>query len=103
MESILEHASDHGRAVRGAEAVRRALETRAAHLLLISASLVDRDPSDADMLVREALDGGTAIEVVSGSGASRLDADCEGVAAQLRFVPPPNVARSGPATARSHL
>ena len=87
VESTFEHASGSGRAVRGADAVRRALEARAAHLLLVSASLVDRDPSNADVLVREAFDGGTAIEVVSGSGASRLDADCEGVAAQLRYAP----------------
>ncbi len=93
VESILEQASGHGRSVRGTDAVRHALEARSAHLLLVSASLVDRDPWSADTLVREALDGGTAIEVVSGGGASRLDAECEGVAAQLRYTPSVAAAR----------
>ena len=101
VESTFEHASGTGRSVRGTEAVRLALEARSAHLLLVSASLVDRDPSNADMLVREALDGGTAIEVVSGSGASRLDADCEGVAAQLRYVPAAGAAKPGAGVATS--
>ena len=96
VESVFEHASGHGRSVCGTEDVRRALEARSAHLLLVSASLVDSDPSHADRLVREALDGGTAVEVVSGAGAARLDADSEGVAAQLRYVPAENAAKTGP-------
>jgi hypothetical protein len=103
VESIFEQASGLGRSVRGVEAVHRALEAKSAHLLLISVSMVDRDPSSADTLVRAALDGGTTIEVVSGGGASRLDADCDGVAAQLRYVPAPAVATLGPVSAAAGL
>ncbi|MBV6520715.1 MAG: hypothetical protein MNPFHGCM_00833 [Gemmatimonadaceae bacterium] len=88
VESILERAGEQGRAQAGMDSVRRALHARSAHLLLLSVTLVDGDPRLADELVHLALDAGTLVEVVTGSGAELLDTACGGVAAQLRFPVP---------------
>jgi hypothetical protein len=72
----------------------RALSAHAVHELFISAGFLESRWREAEQLVRAALDGGAEVEVVAGEGAARLDRECGGVAAELRF-PLPSIDGSG--------
>jgi hypothetical protein len=75
-----------GRSAIGWSETLAVLEARAAHEVLISAGLIETAPARAEIAARMAMDSGACIEVVSGEGAVRLDAECEGVACELRFA-----------------
>jgi hypothetical protein len=65
----------------------RALGAGAVDTLLVARALVTDSPEDAERLVRLALAQGAEVEEVGGEIGDRLSAECEGIAARLRFVP----------------
>jgi hypothetical protein len=89
LAGLLEDAGSGGNGAVGAADVLHALDSGAVQELLLSPRFVDRQPAEAEAAVRAAFDQRSAIEVTSGSVADRLDRDGGGIAARLRFVPPP--------------
>lgn len=80
--------SESERTASGRVAVKAALEERSVHLLLLSATWLDREPEAVEPLVRGAFDSGADIEVVTNQGAEILDQMHEGAAAVLRYSLP---------------
>ena len=88
VELVLDRGKAGGRASLGWQQTLVALEERAASEVLVSAHVAERTPDRADAVATLAMDGGAHVEVVPGDGADRLDAESEGVAAELRFPLP---------------
>jgi release factor family 10 len=88
VELVLDRGRAGGRASLGWQQTMVALEERAASEVLVSAHVAERTPGRADAVATLAMDGGAHVEVVPGDGADRLDAESEGVAAELRFPVP---------------
>lgn len=88
VDAVLDRAAAGARGAAGWAACARALDARAVHQVLVSATAIDQHLGRVEDAVRRALDGGALVEVVSGPGAERLDAMAEGIAASLRFPVP---------------
>jgi hypothetical protein len=86
VDDMLESAGAYGRAAVGMRSVERALAVHAIELLLLSPVFISGESVDAESVVRAALAGGTAIEVLSGDAAERLDRAAGGIGARLRFA-----------------
>jgi hypothetical protein len=87
VDSAIGRAAEQGRGSSGEEATRAALSEHAVQTLLLSARFLSDHSATAEALSRLALTGGTAVEIVTGPAAERLDR-AGGVAATLRFVAP---------------
>jgi hypothetical protein len=83
---VVDQARSGGKGALGPEAVEHALQGGRVDTLLLSRSLIQRDPDLADRFVSAAFDIHGEIEELSGDGASRLDAEGGGVAARLRYT-----------------
>jgi hypothetical protein len=83
--ALIARAASDGRGVVGIQRTRRALERGAVHALYISHHYLERSPLEAEEAVRSALEQGAAIEDVTGPAADRLDEECGGMCARLRF------------------
>ncbi|MEO8560802.1 MAG: hypothetical protein ABI601_01925 [bacterium] len=86
LADVLETAGAHGRAAVGLRSVERALDMHAVELLLLSPAFISSAPLDAEGVVRAALAGGTAVEVLSGDAAEQLDQTAGGIGARLRYA-----------------
>ena len=96
VEQVLDKGRAGSRASIGWRETMLALQERAASQVLLSDSYARRYRERAEMIARLAVDGGSRVEVVQGEGAARLDAESEGVAAELRYpVPFEALAASG--------
>ncbi len=82
---VLEQARSGGRACLGREETERALHGMAVDMLLISRTLVEREPDYADAMVGIAFAGGAHLEEVQDAASDVLDREAEGLAARLRF------------------
>ncbi|MDE3217242.1 MAG: hypothetical protein KGO03_12610, partial [Gemmatimonadota bacterium] len=72
------------RGVLGAEATLAALRTGAARDVYASPAFLAR--RDAEEMTRAVLESGATLYEVGDPAAARLDAECEGIAAGLRFA-----------------
>ena len=90
--SVVEHVLDKGRAgdraAIGWRETMLALQERAASVVLMSEGFLSRSLRRAETLTRLGMEGGAQVEIIPGEGAARLDAESEGVAAELRFPVP---------------
>jgi len=84
---LLEACEDPHKGSTGWNETYRALAAGAVDKLLVSRTMVEATPDDAERLVRLALAQGAAVEEVGGELASRLTSQDGGVCARLRFVP----------------
>ena len=84
---LLDACEDPTKGSTGWNETYRALAAGAVDRLLISRSMVEVTPDDAERLVRLALAQGATVEEVGGDLASRLMGEDGGVCARLRFVP----------------
>jgi hypothetical protein len=89
LAGLFDDAGSGGNGAVGAPDVLHALDAGAVQELLLSPRFVERQPTEAEAAVRAAFDQRSAIEMTSGPVADRLDRDGGGIAARLRFVPPP--------------
>jgi hypothetical protein len=85
LSRVSDQARAGGRASLGREETERALAEMRVDTLLISRSLVERDPDDADRLVGMAFAGGAHVEELEDSAGDELEREGEGMAARLRF------------------
>ena len=86
LADVLETAGAQGPAAIGMRSVEAALAVRAVEVLLLSPAFISDAPLEAETMVRAALAGGTAIEVLSGHAAAHLDRVAGGIGARLRFA-----------------
>jgi hypothetical protein len=98
---VVDQARSGGKGALGPEAVEHALQGGRVDTLLLSRSLIQRDPDLADRFVSAAFDIHGEIEELSGDGASRLDAEGGGVAARLRYTSNPAARRTGQTSGKS--
>ncbi len=82
---LKDRARAGGRACLGREETERALSEMRVDTLLISRTLVERDPDYADRLVGMAFAGGAHVEELEDGAGEELQWDGEGLAARLRF------------------
>lgn len=85
VEEAIGRAAGRGRGSAGEAATSTALANNAVHMLLLSNRFTIEKARRTESLARLALAEGAIVEIVSGSGADRLDR-IGGVAATLRFV-----------------
>jgi hypothetical protein len=83
---VARHAGGGTAAIRR-DGVLEALRERAVDRLDLSERLLDDDAPLAERIVREAFDQDAQVSCVDGPAAARLDAEAQGLVAQLRFVP----------------
>lgn len=83
LDSVLESSSGEGV---GWNSVARALAKSSVDLLLISSEALESAPDQVEAALRGAIEGGSAVELVTGESGSRLMAEAEGFAARLRFT-----------------
>lgn len=83
---LLDREAAGGRGVSGRDATVEALHEHAVDRLFITGRFIRERATDAEALVRLALEEGADLEYVSAAAAARLD-DAGGVGAVLRFVP----------------
>ncbi len=83
---VRDRARAGGRACTGREETERALREMRVDTLLISRSLVEREPDYADRIVGLAFLGGAHVEELDGQVSDDLAGDGEGLAARLRFT-----------------
>lgn len=74
-------------ATTGPQETARALEQGAVEVLLVSHRMLQRRPDRSEALLHAAIAQDAEVEEVSGAAATRLDAECGGVCARLRFAP----------------
>lgn len=86
VSALIARAASDGRGVIGIQRTRRALDQGAVHALYISHGFLERNPLEADAAVRSALEQGAEVEDVTGPAAARLDEECGGMCARLRFA-----------------
>jgi stalled ribosome rescue protein Dom34 len=84
--AVLERSGAHGKGVTGIQATREAMQAGAVHEVLLTSAFIDRQPDDAEDVVRAAMAQRARVELVSGNGAMLLDNKAEGVGALLRFT-----------------
>ncbi len=89
---LLDRAAARGRGVLGYEPTAQALASGAAREVLVTGGFFERAPERAEALMLAVLANGARVVEVAGEAAARLDAECEGVGAALRYR-----ARSGAA------
>ncbi len=85
LEHLAEQARAGGRACLGRRDTERALREMRVDTLLISRTLVEREPDYADHMVGTAFAGSARIEEVQAGVSRLLDSEGEGLAARLRF------------------
>jgi hypothetical protein len=86
---VFERSGGHAKAVTGVHATREATRAGAVHEVLLTSAFIDRQPDDAEDVVRAAMAHRAMVELVSGNGATLLDTKAEGVGALLRFTATP--------------
>lgn len=84
---LIERSGAGGLATTGAQDTARALEQGAVEALFVSHRLLQRRPDRSEALLHAAIAQDAEVEDVSGVAAARLDAECGGVCARLRFAP----------------
>jgi hypothetical protein len=84
--AVLERCGGHGKAVAGVLATREAMRAGAVHEVLLTSAFIDRQPDEAEDVVRAAMAQRARVALVSGNGATLLDTKAEGVGALLRFT-----------------
>lgn len=85
VERVLDGAGANGRGAAGIAGTRGAMDAGALQRLFVTLRFLDRHPAESEELIRQALARRASVEVVSGEGAERLDAEGEGVGALLRY------------------
>jgi hypothetical protein len=91
VEELLRRYAEDNLATAGAAITGRALDERAVHTLVLSASFVALQPEVSEVFVRSALTQDAKIEVVSGDAARMLE-EAGGAGVLLRFSPFPSSA-----------
>ncbi|HEX2781713.1 MAG TPA: hypothetical protein VHM30_19565 [Gemmatimonadaceae bacterium] len=86
VDAMLELSSVAARAVTGLQATREAVDAGAARELMLTRHFIERQPDDAEDVVRAASGEDATIEVVSGEAAELLDDRGEGIGALLRVA-----------------
>lgn len=82
---LVDQAKADGRACLGPDETERALREMRVDTLLLSHTLVERDPDYADRLIGTAFAGNAHVEELLDLGADVLEREGEGMAARLRF------------------
>lgn len=82
---LIERAAASDRAVLGYTRTLEALAAGAAREVLVTGDFFARETDRAEALMLAVLANGAHLVEVGGEGAARLDAECEGVGATLRF------------------
>ena len=100
---LLEDAGAGKLATAGARDTARALEQGAVEMLLVSHGMLQRRPDRAEALLHAAIAQDAHVEDVSGVAAARLDAECGGVCARLRFAPAVLSEGAEPVAEHAHL
>jgi len=85
VNDLIDRAAGRHRGVLGFQRTLDALGTGAARDVSVTAALFAERPDDAETLALAVLIHGARLHEVSGDAAARLDAECDGVAASLRF------------------
>lgn len=86
LEDVLNLAGAGGRGSAGKKATERALREQRVETLLLSRNFIKADPEFADRCVGTAFEQQAEVEELSNRGAERLDSECDGIAARLRYV-----------------
>jgi peptide subunit release factor 1 (eRF1) len=86
LDQVVDAARSGGKGCLGIQATKEALREARVDTLLMSRTLMQRDPDLADHFVGAAFEQGALVEELSEDGATRLDAAGEGVAARLRYT-----------------
>jgi stalled ribosome rescue protein Dom34 len=81
----IDQAATGGKGAAGLAHTREALRDRGVRELFLSEEFIARHTDDAERAIEAAIEQDALVEVVTDEAAQRLDAACEGVAAQLRF------------------
>jgi len=84
-EGVVDRAKSGARGVLGDEGTAKALLEQRVDLLVLSRTFVSQSGTRADHMVGTAFEQGAAVEEISGEGADLLDAEGDGVGAQLRW------------------
>jgi len=87
--ALIDDVGQSGHAATGVLDVIHALEQRAVDHLLVSPTLVEREPEAVDSIVQEALFEGAEAETAIAQAADLVDRTADGVLARLRFPIPP--------------
>lgn len=85
VNDLIDRAAGRNRGVLGLQPTLDALVAGAARDVSVTASVFTTRPDDAEALALAVLTHGARLHEVSGDAAARLDAECGGVAASLRF------------------
>ncbi|MGH7577021.1 MAG: hypothetical protein ACREM1_18070 [Longimicrobiales bacterium] len=85
LDRVLDAARAKGRGSIGREATEKALRDRRVETLLLSRTFILGNADVADRCVGTALEQDADVEELSGEAADRLDRECEGIAAELRY------------------
>ncbi len=96
---LVERAAARDRGVLGYDRTMEALATGAARDVLMTADFFDREPERSEALMLAVLANGAHVIVVEGEGAARLEAECDGIGATLRFRARAGSAKSGASAA----
>ena len=87
VDDVIALARAHGKGSTGWETTEESLRQRATETLLFTDHALSDHPVELERAVALALEQGADVEHVSGTGATRLNAEAEGIGARLRFVP----------------
>lgn len=85
LDRVLDAARSKGRGCTGRKDTGQALGDRRVETLLLSRAFILDDADAADQCVSTALEQDADVEELSGEAAERLDRECEGIAAELRY------------------
>lgn len=86
VDDVLARYADAGHATVGLAPTMYALGAGAVQELLLTQRFIAERPASAETAVRQAFAKDALVEVVSGAGAERLDAEGGGIGARLRFI-----------------
>lgn len=99
---VLDLARAGGRGCLGRVQTERALREGSVDTLLLTRTFIRQEPDFADHCVGAAFDQDAGVEELSGEPAQRMDQECGGIGARLRFVtqdPPSDSRTEGAGTA----
>lgn len=83
---LIERAAAGGLGTVGVEPTLEALRAGSVEALFLSQRFLEQQPAEAEAAIRGAFDQGAYVEDVTGTAATRLDAEAGGMGARLRFA-----------------
>lgn len=83
---LIDRAAAGGAGTAGVEPTLDALHAGAVEALFFSQRFLEQHAAEAEAAIREAFDQDASVEEVTGTAATRLDAEAGGMAARLRFA-----------------